>query len=137
MTHPLQARQTAPTIPNDEIRRIGVGHLRRVLRDYAVALAIIALVGGFVFHSVMDADPSPVATNSEPESTPEPIDTPEPLPTTVRGTPIDYDGCIVNGFGNELCGDAARAYCDILSRDFGSWDSQKQDICESVGWSPQ
>ena len=38
--------------------------------------------------------------------------------------------CIVNGFGNELCGDSAIAYCDLLAEN-GSVAAES-DACLSV-----
>lgn len=53
------------------------------------------------------------------------------------GTPTDNGSeCVVNGIGNELCGDAAVAYCGILmSPSPGSAvpDPNTQNICEQLG----
>jgi hypothetical protein len=51
--------------------------------------------------------------------------------------------CVVNGFGNQLCGEAAVAYCDLLERQgiLQPRPATKDelplfDTCTDVGWTP-
>jgi hypothetical protein len=104
-------------------------------------------------------------TNSEPPPTPERPSAPQPTPrqpnyrrrlalasasaaaivvvfATIALGSSSSDDCVVNGFGSELCGDSARAYCDLLdsngrlavtSTDDPDWHTY--ETCVKVGWN--
>lgn len=44
-------------------------------------------------------------------------------------------GCVINGFGNKLCGDDAIAYCQLLANNGGFANASTRDTCTNVGWS--
>lgn len=59
----------------------------------------------------------------------------KPVPDRTEVNFTQPESCIVNGFGNELCGNAARAYCEELK--YQSYSSRNErlhveQVCEDV-----
>jgi hypothetical protein len=54
---------------------------------------------------------------------------PTPVPT------IDTSACVINGFGNKLCGYDAATYCELMYRQ-STLNSSSRKACEDLGWRP-
>jgi hypothetical protein len=122
--------------------------MRRLLKDYFITALIIVAVGA-VFAPTIIASLRPIPADAETVTEPDSPadDSPDVEPLTEdeardlmcsRGIGgdcpgADDDACIVNGFGNELCGDSAWAYCSLELQN-GLLTASNREVCESLGW---